>query len=422
MPHLPFREVLKLIGIALSAILVAGFMVGVGIYLSERVGTDLAQDRIAPFYVPPSLAGTSPGDLLNFEQLEVPIAGGTAYRILYVTTTTDDELAASSGTAFIPAVSAAEGGRPTMAWAHGTVGQGDECAPSRSADPTSQLATFLPQMLDLGWAVVATDYYGLGTPGVERYLIGEQEARDVVNSVRAVAQLPGADTSKSWGVYGHSQGGHSAIWTGQLANELAPELSLVGVAAAAPAAELTRILDAQWSGLIGWVIGAEVLHSWPLEYPELPVDSILTSEAQNSYMGLAEDCVQNAALEATVRQNIYGQNFFEKNPLSVPEWLAAMEAQTPAPLPADLPFFLAQGTADEVVLPEPNAYLEQKWCAAGSTLTSLWMGGVGHVSAGLDAGPSVVRWMWERFEGLPALSTCDFPPPVATEVPSGAAS
>ena len=409
---------MKLIGIALSAILVAGFMVGAGIYLSERVGTDLAQDRIAAFYVPPSLAGTSPGDLLNFEQLEVPVAGGTAYRILYVTTTTDDELAASSGTAFIPAVSAAEGGRPTMAWAHGTVGQGLECAPSRSADPTSQLATFLPQMLDLGWAVVATDYYGLGTPGVERYLVGEQEARDVVNSVRAVAQLPDADASGTWGVYGHSQGGHSAIWTGQLANELAPELTLVGVAAAAPAAELSRILDAQWSGLIGWVIGAEVLRSWPLEYPELPVDSILTAEAQNSYESLAEDCVKNSALEATVRQNIYGQNFFERNPLTVPEWLAAMEAQTPAPLPSDLPFFLAQGTADEVVLPEPNAYLEEKWCAAGSTLTSLWMGGVGHMTAGLDAGPSVVRWMWERFEGRPASSTCGFPAPVAVQVPA----
>lgn len=405
-----------MVGIVLSAVLVAGFLAGAAIYVSQRVTIDVAQDRIAPFYVPPDIAGSTPGDLLRHEPLDVEVPGGRANRILYVTETSTGAPAVSSGMAFIPDAPAPPGGRPVIAWAHGTVGQGEECAPSRSADPTSQLVTFLPQMLDLGWAVVATDYYGLGTPGIERYLIGEQEARDVVFSVRAVAGLPGADPSSQWGVYGHSQGGHSAIWTGHLADRLAPELELVGVAAAAPAAELTQILEAQWSGLVGWVIGAEVMRSWPLEYPDLPLDPLLTAEAQGAYEGLATECVVNAALEGTVRQDIYGEDFFARNPLSFPEWQAAMAAQTPDPLPAELPFFLAQGTADEVVLPEPNAYLQETWCAAGSMLTSLWMGGVGHQTAGLDAGPSVVRWMWERFAGAPPSRTCELEPPVGTAV------
>lgn len=410
-----------MIGIILSAVLIAGFLIGVAVLVGKRVTTDIAQDRIAPFYVPPALEGTTPGDLLRYEPLDITVAGGSAYRILYVTETTDGAPAVSSGTAFIPDTPAPGGGRPVLAWAHGTVGQGEECAPSRSADPTSQLVTFLPQMLDLGWAVVATDYYGLGTPGTELYLIGEQEARDVVFSVRAVAGLPGADPSSQWGVYGHSQGGHSAIWTGHLAEQLAPDLQLVGVAAAAPAAELSRILEAQWSGLVGWVIGAEVMRSWPVVYSDLPVDPLLTAEAQTSYENLATECVKDAALEGAVRQNIYGEDFFAQNPLSFPEWQAAMTAQTPAPLPADLPFFMAQGTADDVVLPEPNAYLQETWCAAGSMLTSLWMGGVGHLTAGLDAGPSVVRWMWERFEGAPPTRTCELAPPVPTVVPAASA-
>ena len=411
-----------MIGIIVSAVLVGGFFAGVAYYLTQRAQIDVAQERISPFYLPPDLSGAVPGDLLRFEPLGVDISGADAYRILYATATSDGTVVASSGMAFLSQTPAQENGRPVMAWAHGTVGQGVECAPSRSADPTSQLATFLPQMMDLGWAVVATDYYGLGTPGIQRYLIAGQEARDVVYSVRALANLPDANTSQQWGVYGHSQGGHSSIWTGHLAKDLAPELTLVGVAAAAPAAELSQIIEAQWDSVVGWVIGAEVMRSWPLEYPLLPVNPVLTPEAQNALESLATECIKDAAIEGTIRQNIYGQNFFATNPLNSPEWVAALAAQTPRPLPADMPFFLAQGTADEVVLPEPNAFLQETWCTAGSMLTSLWMGGVGHQTAGLDAGPSVVRWMWERFEGIPATRTCDLAPPVSNSVVAPALS
>ena len=81
-------------------------------------------------------------------------------------------------------------------------------------------------------------------------------------------------------------------------------------------------------------------------------------------------------------------------------------------LPADMPVFVAQGTADEVVLPGPNALLQEQWCAAGSTLTMLWMGGIGHMAAATTAGPDVVPWIADRFAGRPAGRTCDTPPPV----------
>lgn len=171
-----------MIGIMLSAVLVAGFLIGVAVLVGKRVTTNIAQDRIAPFYVPPELEGTTPGDLLRYEPLDIAVAGGSAYCILYVTETAAGAPAVSSGLAFVPDAPAPGGGRPVLAWAHGTVGQGEECAPSRSADPTSQLVTFLPQMLDLGWFVVAPDYYGPGTPGTELYLIGKQEARGGVDA------------------------------------------------------------------------------------------------------------------------------------------------------------------------------------------------------------------------------------------------
>ena len=91
-------------------------------------------------------------------------------------------------------------------------------------------------MLRAGFVVTATDYSGLGTPGVERYLIGADEARDVLNSVRAARALTATGAGTRVAVYGHSQGGHAALWTGDVAPTYAPEFQIVGVAAAAPAA------------------------------------------------------------------------------------------------------------------------------------------------------------------------------------------
>ena len=44
-------------------------------------------------------------------------------------------------------------------------------------------------------------------------------------------------------VWGHSQGGHAALWTGQLAPTSAPELDIAGVAALAPASNLPGLID-----------------------------------------------------------------------------------------------------------------------------------------------------------------------------------
>ena len=102
----------------------------------------------------------------------------------------------------------------------------------------------LPDMLAQGYVVVATDYPGLGTPGIHPYLIGISEARAVLDSVRAARALPNTGASNRFAVWGHSQGGHAALYTGELAASYAPELKLVGIAAAAPATYLVELFDA----------------------------------------------------------------------------------------------------------------------------------------------------------------------------------
>ncbi|MGB0731746.1 MAG: hypothetical protein ACPGRF_06175, partial [Miltoncostaeaceae bacterium] len=123
---------------------------------------DERQDALAPFYQPPSpLPDVPPGTVLRSEPLGVAVTGGRAVRMLYMSQTGDGEPRVASGMAFIPDRPAPSGGRRVVAWDHGTIGLGDQCAPSRQADPLPKIP-WVEQMMALGWVVTATDYAGLG--------------------------------------------------------------------------------------------------------------------------------------------------------------------------------------------------------------------------------------------------------------------
>ncbi|MFM7146945.1 MAG: lipase family protein [Actinomycetales bacterium] len=385
-----------------------------GTILVQSWQTDQRQATLEAFYTPPDPLPTQPGTVIRVEPLDVSVPGGTALRMLYVTQRPTGEPVTSGAMVFLPTAPAPSGGRPVVAWAHGTVGMGNACAPSRSTNPLSDTNNWLAPMLARGWAVVATDYAGLGTPGDELYLVAEAEARDVVNSVRTVRTLPQADAGSRYAVWGHSQGGHSSLWTGHLSEQLAPELSLVGVAAAAPAAELVDIMGAQWSGLVGWAIGPEVMVSWPVMDPNLDPPAIMTPAGAAAYRRLAQECTSSKVLAVKLVARTYqGKQFFVTNPISAPAWRSYAQEQTPPPLPASMPVFIAQGTADEVVLPWPNALLAEQWCKAGSAISMLWLGGVTHNAAAEAGGPAAVWWIADRFADRPAPRTCDQPPPIA---------
>lgn len=402
----------RVVAIVLAVLVAAGLATLVTKAATTKTAANARQDALEPFYAPPDPLPPEPGTVIRQEPLDTSVDGGTAYRVLYTSALPDDTPVAASAMVFVPSAPAPAGGRPVVAWAHGTIGMGDACAPSRSANPTGPIDTWLTPMLDRGWVVVATDYAGLGTPGQELYLVGESEARDVVNSVIAARNMAQTDAGTRWVVYGHSQGGHAALWTGQLAAGLAPDLDLLGVAAAAPAANLTDIMSAQYSGRVGWVIGPEVVQSWRSLDPSLPLDRVVTPSGIDATSGIANECIVQAALESIVRERFQGQ-YFAKDPLTDPAWAAATKAQVPAPLPASMPMLLVQSTADTVVLAWPNAALQETWCAAGSDLSAIWIGNVGHNDTGLAAGPAVVTWATERFDGTPTQRNCMVAPPIA---------
>ena len=419
--YIPAMGLLRIVGLIAIALLLVGVVYGIARLASGSETTREQQLSLDPFYAPPDPIPTELGTVIRAEPMSITVEGGSAQRILYVSERPNGDRAVSGAMIFIPDSPAPPEGRPVVALEHGTLGMGDACVPSRSSDPTADMYTFIGPMMEQGWVVVATDYVGLGTPGPNQYLIAQSEVRDVVNAVRAARFMPEASASDRYATFGHSQGGHASIWTGHLGPEYAPELTLVGVAAAAPALNLSEIASAQWDTAVGWVIGSALIESWPTYYPDLPVDEVLTDAGQDASQRLAAECIKQSGLEALAREK-FGQQIFAFDPLENLAWQDSMLAQTPPVMPADMPVFMAQGTADEVVLPWPNSMIQQQWCEAGSTIEVLWMGGVTHEEAAHVSGPAAVVWIADRFADRPAGRSCDVAPPVAPVNPASAAS
>jgi len=411
----------KVIKRVLTVLLVAGLLSALvvgGYVLYERWSSDRRQQQLSAFYQTPSpFPVGAPGDLISNEPLtgDFTLPGATAHRILYLTENAAGQPKISSGMVFIPDGPPPAEGRKVISWAHPTVGMGDACTPSRSKHPIGLLA-WLPAMMDLGWVVTATDYAGLGTEGVAEYLIAESEVRDVVNAVRAAQQFPDSGAGNDYGVFGHSQGGHAALWAATLAPGYAPELNLVGVAGAAPAAPLGPLVAELWSTDIAWVIGAEVMVSFPEAYPELDPATVLTNSALGSYQNLAQECLLTGIAEAKIRTGLFREQFFAKNPMDDPAWAAAINAQTAPPPAPDMPVLVTESVNDGVVAPEAIAAMADQWCAAGSTLDVRWLGPLrgnadsanveSHMYEGSVGGALATTWFEQRFAGVAAGNSC----------------
>src|SRR5262249_27949617 len=174
---------------------------------SLQAGKDLDAQRalsIKPFYrTPTPETPHKPGTLVRAEpatDFALP-PGVTATRILYHTRTANNRDTLASGVVLVPYGPPPKDGWPLLAWSHGTTGVATNCAPSLMKSLFYNWEG-LYEYVTLGYAVVATDYAGLGTAGRHAYLDMLSNATDVVNSVPAAhAAVPGL--SQRWLVIGH---------------------------------------------------------------------------------------------------------------------------------------------------------------------------------------------------------------------------
>ena len=369
------------------------------------VGEACAQNA---FYqaTPQEIAGP-PGTIIRQEPMLQ--AGGyiAAYRVLYRSRGLHDEPIAVSGIVIAPRGAAPAGGRPVVAWAHPTTGVVNRCAPSLAFFVFQQIQG-LKDMAAHGYAVAATDYPGLGAPGVHPYLVGESEGRAVLDIVRAARTMPEINASNQVAIWGHSQGGQAALFAGLIAKSYAPELKIVGVAVAAPATELATLMQDDLGSAGGNNLTAMTLWSWDRVFGA-PIGRVVTPQAIPAVNRLAEACLESIGdlyLRRRLERPLEASFLIPKNPTDIEPWRSLAKANTPGLLPPGMPLFVAQGTADQLVRPAVTQDYVARACRAGERVTFLSLPGVGHGFAATKSARPAVDWMAARFAGEPAPSNC----------------
>jgi len=356
---------------------------------------------------PAELRKAQPGHLFNiYPQIGGAPANAKAFRIIYRSTGINGEPIAVSGTVIYPAGPAPEAGRDIVAWAHYTTGVSSRCAPTLLPNLSGTIPG-LETMLSRGYVVVATDYEGLGTPGVHAYLVGISEARSVLDSVRAARRLSGAHATNRFAVWGHSQGGHAALFSGELAPEYAPELQLVGVAAAAPATHLVDLFKSQKNSIAGDSLTAMALLSWARTY-NLPLRNLLEEGVETRFEKVAENCLQSISqmLKTLSLARPLKKNFLKADPASLPEWRSLMERNSPGHRPIRVPVFISQGTADKTVNSALTVRYAKALCAKGTPVTLKMMKGVSHSFVAEQSAYAAVTWIGKRFAGAKPHTDC----------------
>lgn len=363
------------------------------------------------FYAAPATVPSEAGMLLKAEPFTRAMPpGAQAWRILYTTSRDDGQPALASALVIAPR-DRPSGSLPLIAWTHGTTGFAPVCAPSLLPDPLVAGAMFIAdQVVARGWALVATDYVGLGTQGPHPYLIGQAEGRSALDSIRAVHQLEGLNLSDTTVVWGHSQGGHAALWTGGLAATYAPELRIAGVAALAPASDLVGLVANLDSVRGGVLFAAYLLAGYDAAYDDIRDIDYVDPSARIMQRELAGRCLADPRVYVSIVEAlaVFNDRKVFSPPLTTGSMLKRLQENTPT-LPIPVPLLIAQGLADPLVVPRVQRDYVQARCDTGQALEYLTVPDKDHVALVEAASPLVPRlfqWTEDRFAGVPVTNSC----------------
>jgi len=264
----------------------------------------------------------------------------------------------------------------------------------------------LSPLLADGYVVVASDYPGLGVAGPPSYLVGISEGRALLDSVRAVRRLPQAATGRRYTLWGQSQGGHAALFARQIAPSYAPELQLVGVAAAPPT-DLAAITNADIGSQAGNIVASYALSSWSHLYGT-PLQAVVAEKALPIMDRVAGDCAQTLGdqLLISVHEAEFDAKILVADPATAKPWHELLARNSPGHAPIRAPLYIVQGDADKIVPPLVTAGYVDELCRRGETVQFEMIAGAGHMTAGERNAAIAAAWIRDRFERSPVPNDC----------------
>ncbi len=357
----------------------------------------------AIFSTPLPVWKSKPGDLLaheTYRQYEVP-AGVVAERIVYHSLDAEGHDVPSSAVVLLPPGHAPQRGWPVIVWAHGTSGVARQCAPSLMKD-VYYGHEGLFDFLAAGFAVVAVDYHGLGTPGPHQYVDKIAQAQDVIYAVPAAgAAVP--SLGDRWVADGHSQGGLAAWGVAELeARRRDPGyLGAISVAGALRPHDLFRHLDATPG--VGFYL-AFLAYGIHARFPQFQPQDLLTPQGMRSYAtATTEGCwYAGYAAYAGTPVNSLLKTGWDGNPW-VQRWFTE---DTLGEQPIGGPLLVLAGEADTTVPIGNVRALVASACHAGIALSFRSYPGLDHDPTMMQSVPDQIAWIRDRFAGKPVVGSC----------------
>ncbi|MFF3533153.1 lipase family protein [Streptomyces sp. NPDC002466] len=396
---------------------------------------------IPAFYTPPAQLPSANGALVRTEPLPLGLRipgldgrpmPGTATRLMYKSTDSTGQPVAVTGAYIEPSAAwKGTGPRPLVAVASGTMGQGDQCAPSFALQHPLTLngdtmsvgyeALSIYRILSTGAAVVVTDYVGLGaTDRLHTYVNRLDQAHALLDAARAARSVPGASVTAAsrTGLYGYSQGGGASAAAAELQPSYAPDVPLSGTYSGAPPANLTSVMKgidgSALAGALAWSISG-----FAQSDPDLRaiVDANISATGRAALEDASTMCVGDA---------LFGYGFAKSNKWTTsgkslgdiiaadPRAQAALDKQRIGTLKPAGPVRLATGTQDDIVPHSQARQLAVDWCAKGADVTydAVVLPNLGdkiltnHLVPLITDQGDAISWLTDRLSGRAATSNC----------------
>jgi pimeloyl-ACP methyl ester carboxylesterase len=365
----------------------------------------------AGYVVPVGLPTEPPGTLIS--ERDAPgqarlLGAQRAWQVLYHSTNQTGRDIVVSGLVLEPKGRPPDGGWPLAAWAHGTSGLADQCAPSIAKDlgNDSSAVREVTALLAQHLAVVASDYPGLGTPGVHTYLIGQADARAVIDSVTVAHALLRGTVSDSWITVGHSEGGQTALFVAQAADQRAPRWKFLGTVALAPASQLDLLVPFVEAGqdpveqayLIYALEGLSTVDA------NIKVDELLTPQARAILPDTTTGCI-DAITNDLARHpvdHVLAASTATKSRLAT----LLGRFDDPDHARAAEPILIAQGDVDRDVPKGATDLLITQLCALGDHVDYRTFPGLDHNNLVAGSQAVIDAWITQRFAHAAAPSTC----------------
>ena len=350
---------------------------------------------LTSFYdTPHPLPPGKPGELIRSEpidQYNLPYEL-SALRILYHSQTANGEDVAVSAVALIPDGKPPAGGWPVIAWAHEFRGAARQCAPSLMKN--LGVGPLLAMYANLGYAVVATDYSGLGADSSKPVLNMKSNALDVIYSV-AAARAAVKEIGPKWIALGPFEGGLAALAVAESEVRDPNYLGSIATSGVADAQEAYQRFAQGSSNRMLLVLASTV----KALYPEFQLSDMLKDTALPAYQRVAQTCggetepeFTNGMLKPGWENNRFVKEFFGLN--------------TPGQKPAHGPLLVISGEADPAVPAEMTGKPVARMCKQGSRILFLKYPDLD--SSGV-MGASVadqISWIKARFAGHVAPGNC----------------